>query len=98
MNLEQIPVGWLVLGFCGQAMFSARFLIQWIASERRKASVVPLAFWWFSMAGGLCLLSYATYRSDPVFMLGQSAGLVIYLRNLALLRRERLAARGGQAA
>ena len=95
MNLEQIPLGWLVLGLVGQAMFSSRFLIQWIASERRKQSVVPLAFWWFSLAGGVCLLSYAVFRSDPVFILGQSAGMIVYFRNLVLLRRNRLAERTG---
>ena len=97
MNLEQIPFGWLVLGLVGQAMFSTRFLIQWIASERRKQSVVPIAFWWFSLAGGLCLLSYATFRADPIFILGQSAGMIVYLRNLALLRRKRLADNSGGA-
>ena len=91
MNLEQIPFGWLLLGLLGQAMFSARFLIQWIASERRKRSIVPIAFWWFSLAGGLCLLGYALYRADPVFILGQSAGMIVYCRNLVLLRRRRLA-------
>ncbi len=95
MNLEQIHFGWLVLGLVGQAMFSTRFLIQWIASERRKQSVVPLAFWWFSLAGGLCLLSYALFRADPVFILGQSAGMIVYFRNLVLLRRNRLAERTG---
>ena len=95
MNLDQIPFGWLLLGLLGQAMFSTRFLIQWIASERRKQSVVPIAFWWFSLAGGLCLLSYATFRADPIFILGQSAGMIVYLRNLALLRRKRLADNSG---
>ena len=95
MNLEQIPFGWLVLGLVGQAMFSTRFLIQWIASERSKESVMPIAFWWFSLAGGLCLLSYATFRADPIFILGQSAGMIVYLRNLALLRRKRLAEDSG---
>ncbi len=95
MNLEQIPFGWLLLGLGGQAMFSARFLIQWIASERSKRSVVPIAFWWFSLAGGLCLLSYALFRADPVFILGQSAGMIVYFRNLVLLRRTRTAERTG---
>ncbi len=95
MNLEQIPFGWLLLGLLGQAMFSARFLIQWIASERRKQSVMPTAFWWFSLAGGLCLLGYATFRADPVFILGQSAGMIVYFRNLVLLRRRRSAERTG---
>jgi lipid-A-disaccharide synthase-like uncharacterized protein len=87
MNLDQIPFVWLLVGLLGQAMFSSRFLIQWIASERKKQSVMPTAFWWFSLAGGLCLLSYATFRGDPIFILGQSAGMVVYFRNLVLLRR-----------
>ena len=88
MNLD-MPRGWLALGLIGQALFSGRFLVQWIASERRKASVVPTAFWWFSIGGGVCLLTYAIYRGDPVFILGQSAGLIVYLRNLVLLRRQK---------
>ena len=84
-----MPRGWLALGLIGQALFSGRFLVQWIASERRKASVVPTAFWWFSIGGGVCLLTYAIYRGDPVFILGQSAGLIVYLRNLVLLRRQK---------
>jgi lipid-A-disaccharide synthase-like uncharacterized protein len=91
MNPER---AWLILGLVGQAMFSCRFLIQWIASERRKSSVVPGTFWWFSIAGGLCLLSYAIYRGDPVFILGQTAGLVVYARNIVLRRRERVAVSG----
>ncbi len=79
---------WLGVGFLGQAFFSGRFLIQWIASERRKESVVPVAFWFFSLGGGLILLIYATYRLDPVFMLGQAAGLFVYCRNLLLIRRK----------
>jgi len=73
---------WLGVGFAGQAMFSGRFLVQWIASERRKESIIPRAFWFFSIAGGLTLLAYAVYRQDPVFIVGQAAGLVIYGRNL----------------
>ena len=91
MNLD-IPSGWLALGLVGQVLFSSRFLIQWIASERRKASVVPTAFWWFSIGGGACLLAYAIHRDDPVFILGQSGGLVVYFRNLVLLRRQKKAA------
>ena len=73
---------WLVIGFTGQALFSARFLIQWWASERRKRSVIPVAFWFFSLAGGMTLLSYAIYRQDPVFIVGQAGGLFVYSRNL----------------
>ena len=78
---------WLAIGLLGQALFSARFLVQWIASERRRRSVVPLAFWYFSVGGGITLLGYAIYRRDPVFILGQSAGLVVYARNLWLIYR-----------
>jgi lipid-A-disaccharide synthase-like uncharacterized protein len=81
----------LVIGFSGQALFSARFLVQWIASERQGRSVVPVAFWYFSIAGGLTLLGYAIYRMDPVFILGQGMGVFIYLRNLHLIRREHAA-------
>ena len=62
-----------------------RFLIQWIMSERARKSVMPIAFWYFSLAGGVVLLTYAIYRRDPVFMLGQSMGLVVYARNLWLI-------------
>ena len=89
MSTEQL---WLGVGFLGQAFFSMRFLVQWIASERRKESVIPISFWFFSIGGGLTLLIYATYRLDPVFILGQGAGLFVYCRNLLLIRRrERLA-------
>lgn len=78
---------WLGVGFLGQAFFSMRFLVQWIVSERRKDSVIPISFWFFSIGGGLTLLIYATYRLDPVFILGQGAGLFVYCRNLLLIRR-----------
>ena len=80
---------WLRIGFFGQALFSARFVIQWLASERMRRSVVPHAFWWFSLAGGVTLLAYALWRGDPVFVLGQGLGLFVYLRNLMLIRRHR---------
>jgi lipid-A-disaccharide synthase-like uncharacterized protein len=79
---------WLSVGFLGQAFFSMRFLVQWIASERKKESVFPISFWFFSIGGGLTLLVYAIYRLDPVFILGQSAGLFVYGRNLYLIRRK----------
>ena len=78
---------WLVIGLVGQACFSARFLVQWIVSERMRQSVVPVQFWYFSLAGGVVLLAYAVYRMDPVFILGQASGLVIYARNLYLINR-----------
>ena len=78
---------WLGVGLFGQALFSARFLVQWLASERRKQSIVPVHFWYFSVGGGLTLLAYAIYRQDPVFILGQGAGLFVYARNLYFIRR-----------
>ncbi|MBL1264845.1 MULTISPECIES: lipid-A-disaccharide synthase N-terminal domain-containing protein [Methylomicrobium] len=80
---------WLAVGFLGQALFSARFLVQWIQSEKQKKSVFPIAFWYFSIAGGITLLAYAVYRQDPVFILGQASGLFIYLRNLYFVIYER---------
>ena len=79
---------WLTIGFIGQAMFTMRFVIQWITSEKRKKSVIPTAFWFFSVAGGMTLLSYAIYRKDPVFILGQSFGILVYCRNLYLIYKE----------
>lgn len=73
---------WLGIGLVGQALFFMRFFVQWIASEKEKKSIIPKAFWYFSLAGGITLFSYAIYRHDPVFIIGQSTGLVIYLRNI----------------
>ena len=84
MTTDQV---WLGVGLVGQTFFSARFLVQWIASERRKRSVVPREFWYFSIGGGLTLLAYAIHRLDPVFILGQSAGLFVYARNLYFVHR-----------
>ncbi|MCA9773625.1 MAG: lipid-A-disaccharide synthase N-terminal domain-containing protein [Myxococcales bacterium] len=75
----------MILGFAAQACFFSRFAVQWIASERRRESVVPVAFWWFSIVGGAGLFVYAIHRRDPVFMLGQGFGLLIYVRNLMLI-------------
>ncbi len=82
---------WVALGFLAQALFTARFLVQWIASERAGRSVIPLAFWIFSIGGGLLLLVYALYRKDPVFIAGQAFGVFVYLRNLHFVMRERKA-------
>ena len=82
---------WLAVGFLGQALFSARFIVQWFQSEKVKRSVIPNAFWYFSIAGGATLLVYAIHRLDPVFILGQATGLLIYLRNLHFVRKERAA-------
>ena len=84
-----IPAMWLALGFLGQAMFSMRFIVQWLASERQKKSVIPAAFWYLSIAGGLTLLLYAIHRRDPVFIVGQATGLFVYLRNVHFVRHER---------
>jgi len=81
--------GWIVLGFVAQAMFTMRFVVQWLASEREKRSVVPIAFWFFSLGGGTLLLVYAIQRQDPVFIAGQAMGLFIYVRNLWLIFNER---------
>ncbi len=86
---------WLAIGFMGQALFSARFLIQWISSEKQKKSVIPVAFGYFSLGGGVTLLSYAIFRLDPVFIVGQAGGLLVYSRNLYFVLRDRRQA--GQA-
>ena len=82
-----IPSTWLALGFLGQALFASRFVVQWVASERRRASVVPGVFWWLSIGGGVCLLGYALLRRDVVIVAGQLAGLLVYTRNVVLSRR-----------
>ena len=80
---------WIAVGFAGQLLFSARFIVQWVMSERKGRSYIPMAFWYFSIAGGMTLLAYAIHRQDPVFIAGQAFGLIIYLRNLTLISRER---------
>jgi lipid-A-disaccharide synthase-like uncharacterized protein len=80
---------WLLLGFLAQGLFTMRFLVQWIASERAGHSVIPLAFWIFSIFGGLLLLVYALYRKDAVFIAGQAFGVFVYLRNLFFVLRDR---------
>lgn len=93
---------WLALGFTAQGMFMMRFVIQWLATEKARRSVVPEAFWYWSLAGGLMLFIYSIYRLDPVFMLGQGTGLFIYSRNLYFIRRSRrdteMALRSGYSA
>lgn len=83
-------MGFLVLwGFIAQIMFMMRFMIQWIASERVGRSIVPVAFWFFSIGGGALLLTYAIVKKDPVFIAGQGLGLIIYFRNLWLIYKEK---------
>jgi len=93
--LQDVLVGrfdwWVVLGLVAQAMFTMRFLVQWLASERASRSIIPTAFWLFSIAGGLLLLAYALYRRDVVFIVGQSFGVFVYLRNLQFVLRDRKA-------
>ena len=82
--------GWVLFGILGQILFGSRFIVQWLASERRKESTIPVAFWYLSLLGGLILFAYAFwYRQDIVFTIGQSAGVFIYVRNLMLIRRPR---------
>lgn len=81
-NTSSTEILWLAVGFGAQLMFSMRFLIQWIASEKARASIVPETFWYFSFVGGAMLLVYAIYRVDPVFIMGQATGLLIYSRNI----------------
>jgi lipid-A-disaccharide synthase-like uncharacterized protein len=80
---------WLLIGFGGQALFMARFVLQWLTSEREQRSVIPVSFWYLSILGALVLLAYAVHRGDPVFVVGQVLGVGIYLRNLQLIRGER---------
>jgi lipid-A-disaccharide synthase-like uncharacterized protein len=81
--------GWVLFGFFGQFVFAMRFIIQWIVSEKKKESIVPLSFWYLSICGGVILLIYAIYKKDPVFMLGQATGLIVYARNLMLITKKK---------
>jgi len=84
----KIEILWVIIGFLGQFIFFLRFFIQWLASEKKKESVIPLSFWYYSFAGGIILLAYAIYRKDPVFIAGQSCGIIIYARNLYFIYRK----------
>lgn len=88
-NTSTTELVWLGVGFAAQAMFSMRFIIQWLASEKARRSVVPETFWYFSFVGGFMLFVYAIYRMDPVFILGQGSGLFIYARNIHFIILER---------
>lgn len=80
--------GLFILGFLGQFLFASRFIVQWVCSEKKKKSYIPLPFWYLSLTGGILLLIYAVLRKDPVFIVGQSFGIIVYLRNLILIRKE----------
>ncbi|MGH9884553.1 MAG: lipid-A-disaccharide synthase N-terminal domain-containing protein [bacterium] len=86
--LENLRNPWVIVGFAGQAVFSLRFIVQWIQSERARRSIVPVAFWYLSIVGSALLLIYSIHRRDLVFILGQSFGFIVYARNLALRKKE----------
>ncbi len=93
VGLSWIDRVWLTIGFIGQIVFFMRFLVQWIVSEKRRESVIPITFWYFSLMGSLILLTYAIHKQDPVFTVGQTFGFVVYIRNLMLIARKRSAER-----
>jgi lipid-A-disaccharide synthase-like uncharacterized protein len=80
---------WILLGYVGQSLFAMRFIVQWVASEKVGRSVIPVAFWFFSIGGGVLLFVYALYVRDPVFIIGQGLGLFVYLRNVYFVFREK---------
>jgi lipid-A-disaccharide synthase-like uncharacterized protein len=97
MRLSLVDRVWMGAGFLGQVVFFMRFVVQWVASERRGESVIPVAFWFLSLGGSGILLTYAIHIKDPVFILGQSCGFLIYTRNLMLIRRKRQETSAGNA-
>ena len=88
-NLTNYELYFLILGFAGQAIFASRFIVQWIYSEKKGMSFIPIIFWYLSIFGGLALLAYAISRKDPVIITGQSFGIFIYLRNLILIYKNK---------
>ena len=88
-NLNNLEIFFLVIGFIGQGIFASRFIFQWIHSERKGESSIPLIFWYLSIFGGIGLLTYAIFRKDPVIILGQLFGILIYLRNLILIYKNK---------
>ena len=88
-ELSNIEIFFLVIGFVGQGLFASRFVIQWIYSEKKGESYIPIVFWYLSIFGGIGLLTYAIFRKDPVIILGQSFGIIVYLRNLILIYRKK---------
>jgi Predicted membrane protein len=89
MNLSRETL-WLVIGFGGQIAFTGRFVLQWLYSEYKKRSVIPVSFWYLSIVGSTLLFAYAIYRQDPVFIVGQAFGSIVYLRNLQLIARSNI--------
>lgn len=94
--MTKLDITWLIIGFTGQGLFSARFLVQWLKSEKQRKSVIPIEFWYFSIFGGITLLAYAIHKRDPVFIMGQLFGVVIYARNLYFVLLERKQTQLGQ--
>ena len=88
-NLSNLEIFFLAIGFLGQGLFASRFVFQWIYSEKRGVSSIPIIFWYLSIFGGIGLLTYAIFRKDPVIILGQSFGIFIYLRNLILIYKKK---------
>tara|TARA_Y100001935_G_C17099876_1_gene405448 strand:+ start:248 stop:544 length:297 start_codon:yes stop_codon:yes gene_type:complete len=88
-NLSSFEIIFLIIGFAGQGLFASRFIVQWIYSEKKGESYIPLIFWYLSIFGGIGLLIYAISRKDPVIIMGQTFGIFIYLRNLFLIYRKR---------
>ena len=88
-SLNQIEIFFLIIGFAGQGLFASRFIVQWIYSERKGESHIPIIFWYLSIFGGIGLLTYAIFRKDPVIILGQSFGIFVYIRNLFLIYKKR---------
>src|SRR4051812_5524149 len=88
--------GWVILGFVAQGFFTMRFVVQWSASERARKSVIPVAFWFFSVGGGALLLEYALYRRDPVFIAAHGLGLLVYTRNLDFILADGRQASAGE--
>jgi len=86
---DHIALFWLSIGLVGHVAFGGRFFVQWIASERAGQSVIPLSFWILSLGGNMCLLAYAVWRMDPIFILGQGLNSIVYTRNLMLIGKQR---------
>ena len=89
LNLSNLEIIFLIIGFVGQGLFASRFIFQWIYSEKKGESYIPVIFWYLSIFGGIGLLTYAIFRQDPVIIVGQLFGIFIYLRNLVLIYRKR---------
>ena len=89
LSINNIEIIFLIIGFVGQGLFASRFIVQWILSEKKGESYIPLVFWYLSIFGGIGLLIYAIFRKDPVIITGQSFGIIVYLRNLILIYRKR---------